>query len=198
MTTFVLSPSVETTAASASAMPACSRTVVSMPWPTTKPPRQPGSSRTSASSLSSTTVTSQPSAARPFATAEPTRPQPMTTAFTAACTSSYSSNTPSGNATTRTSHGARRRTKSTVGEKKRDWRLQRGDEPSTIEIRLRATSPRRRSRGRSIEPERRPSAPRLRDPRRAAAPPRARRRLERATSGGSAPRAGTGAARARP
>ena len=34
--------------------------------------------------------------------------------------SAYSSKTPSGNATTRTSHGARRSTKSTVGEKKRD------------------------------------------------------------------------------
>ena len=39
---------------------------------------------------------------------------------------------PSGKATTSTSQGALRRTWSTVGEKKRDWRRQRGDEPSTI------------------------------------------------------------------
>ena len=39
---------------------------------------------------------------------------------------------PSGKATTRTSHGAWRRTWSTVGEKNRDCRRQRGDEPSTI------------------------------------------------------------------
>ena len=37
MTTFVLSPYVATTAASASATPASSSTVVSMPWPRTKP-----------------------------------------------------------------------------------------------------------------------------------------------------------------
>ena len=43
----------------------------------------------------------------------------------------YSSNTPSGNATTSTSHGAFRSTKSTVGEKKRDCLRQRGDEPRT-------------------------------------------------------------------
>ena len=71
--------------------PACSSTVTSIPCPTTNPPRQPGPSRPSASSFSSTTVTSQPSAASPLATAEPTRPHPITTAFTAAA--AYSSNT---------------------------------------------------------------------------------------------------------
>src|SRR6187200_1802294 len=81
---FVLSPAVETTAASASARPASSSTVTSIPCPTTKPPRQVGPRRPSASSSSSTTVTSQPSAARPLATAEPTRPHPMTTPLTAA------------------------------------------------------------------------------------------------------------------
>src|SRR4029450_7495586 len=44
----------------------------------------------------------------------------------------YSSNVPSGNATTSTSHGALRRTKSTVGEKKRDCRRHLGDDPMTM------------------------------------------------------------------
>src|SRR5207248_10839699 len=43
-----------------------------------------------------------------------------------------SSSTPCGKATTSTSADALRRTYSTVGEKKRDCRRQRGDEPSTI------------------------------------------------------------------
>src|SRR5262245_49362478 len=78
---FVLSPSVETTAASASSIPARRSTSVSMPCPTTKPPRQSVPSRASASSFSSTAVTSQPSLASCTATADPTRPQPITTAF---------------------------------------------------------------------------------------------------------------------
>ena len=60
----------------------------------------------------------------------------MTTAFISEC-EVYSSNTPSGNATTSTSHGAWRRTWSTVGEKNRDCLRQRGEEPSTIRSALR-------------------------------------------------------------
>ena len=80
----------------------------------------------------------------------------MTTAFTARVRL-YSSNTPSGNATTSTSHGARRRTKSTVGEKNRDCRRQRGDEPSDDEVGVPRASPRRRSRARSSARAPRPS-----------------------------------------
>src|SRR5262245_48593743 len=80
MTTFELSPSVETTAASAVAIPACSSTSRSMPCPATKPPRQ-SPRRASALSSSSTHVTSQPSAASFVATDEPVRPQPTITTF---------------------------------------------------------------------------------------------------------------------
>src|SRR5690242_8075946 len=83
ITRFVLSPSVDTTAASASSAPARASTVASRPWPRTNPPRQPAPRRSNASSLSSTAVTSQPSPTSPFATAAPVLPQPMTRAFTA-------------------------------------------------------------------------------------------------------------------
>src|SRR5215213_6292506 len=81
---FVLSPSVEATHASASSIPALSRTDVSIPWPRWNSPGQFGPRRASASSLSSTTTTSQPSARRRPATAEPTLPTPMMRAFTGA------------------------------------------------------------------------------------------------------------------
>src|SRR5262245_54308733 len=83
MTRFVLSPSVETTTASASGTPALRRTSESMPCPTRNPPAQRAPRRASASSCSSTAVTSQPSSASSRATADPTRPQPITTSFTA-------------------------------------------------------------------------------------------------------------------
>src|SRR3954449_5089791 len=82
MTTFVLSPSVETTTASASSIPASRRTSVSMPCPTRNRPGQFSPSRESASSFSSITVTSQPSFWSWSAMVEPTRPQPMINAFT--------------------------------------------------------------------------------------------------------------------
>src|SRR5690348_13713948 len=78
---FVLSPSVATTTASASSMPARRRTSMSMPWPSTKPPAQLSPSRPRASSFSSTAVTSQPSRSSCRAMFEPTRPQPITNAF---------------------------------------------------------------------------------------------------------------------
>src|SRR5439155_73780 len=81
MTRFVLSPFVATTTASASSIPASRSTSASMPWPSTKPPRQFSPSLVSASSFSSTAVTSHPSSASWSATFEPTRPQPMTSAF---------------------------------------------------------------------------------------------------------------------
>src|SRR4051812_24495226 len=81
---FVLSPSVVTTIASASSIPASRRRVRSIPWPTVKPPVQASPSRPRASSFSSTTVTSQPDPSSWSATDEPTRPQPITIAFTAA------------------------------------------------------------------------------------------------------------------
>src|SRR5687767_8659578 len=79
---FVLSPFVATTTASASSMPASWSTLMSIPWPTMKPPGQSSPSRPSASSASSMAVTSQPDLASFFATFEPTRPQPTTIAFT--------------------------------------------------------------------------------------------------------------------
>src|SRR5213592_1549263 len=82
MTMFVLSPSVEATNASASAMPACSRTDVSIPWPRWNSPDHWGPRRPSASSLSSMTTTSQPSEWSRAATAEPTLPTPTIRAFT--------------------------------------------------------------------------------------------------------------------
>src|SRR5262245_6458695 len=82
MTMFVLSPSVDATNASASAMPACSRTDVSIPCPRWNSPGQFGPSRPRASSLSSMTTTSQPSSRSRRATAEPTLPTPMMSAFT--------------------------------------------------------------------------------------------------------------------
>src|SRR5262249_12530912 len=87
MTMLVLSPSVVTTTASASSIPASLRSVRSIPWPTRKPPVQESPRRTRASSFSSITVTSQPDASSCSDTDEPTRPQPITIAFTAAqCT----------------------------------------------------------------------------------------------------------------
>ena len=173
ITMFVLSPFVATTAASASATPARSSTVTSMPCPTTNPPRQPAPSRASASSSSSTTVTSQPSAASPFATAEPTRPHPITTAFTAA------------QPTPRTSRrGTRRRAPRTVrcgGRSRRSARRTATAAATAATSRARsgrrrAARPRRRSRGRSSARGRRRRAPRRRDRRRARAPRRATRR----------------------
>src|SRR5439155_1450472 len=58
MTTLVLSPSVATTAASTAETPARASTLLSSPWPSTNPPRQPAPRRRSASSLSSTAVPS--------------------------------------------------------------------------------------------------------------------------------------------
>src|SRR6476620_251359 len=81
ITTLELSPSVDTTAASAAATPARSSTSRSIPCPTTNPPRQ-SPRRVSAISSSSTHMTSQPSPASCVATEEPPRPHPMTTAFT--------------------------------------------------------------------------------------------------------------------
>ena len=60
ITRFVLSPSVVTTTASASSMPASRSSVRSMPCPTRKPPVQCSPSRARASSFSSSAVTSQP------------------------------------------------------------------------------------------------------------------------------------------
>ena len=120
---------------------------MSMPCPTWNSPAQSSPRRPSASSRSSITVTSQPAARRSSATELPTRPHPMTMTFTATSvaqrrlsqppdgaqvTASSSSSTRCGKATISTSHGACRSTKSTVGEKKRDCRRQRGEEPSTI------------------------------------------------------------------
>src|SRR5579884_4114276 len=82
MTRLVLSPSVVTTTASASSIPASRSSFRSMPWPTTKPPVQLSPSRPRASSFSSRTVTSQPEPCSCSATAEPTRPHPTTSAFT--------------------------------------------------------------------------------------------------------------------
>ena len=82
ITMFVLSPSVATTTASASSMPASRRSVVSMPWPTMNPPAQSSPSRPSASSLLVDDVPPSPLAASSIATVEPTRPQPMTITFT--------------------------------------------------------------------------------------------------------------------
>ena len=65
-TRFVLSPSVATTTASASSIPASRSTSSSMPWPTMKPPLQSSPSRLSASSFSSIAVTSQPSRVEPL------------------------------------------------------------------------------------------------------------------------------------
>src|SRR3954451_9831259 len=81
MTMFVLSPSVETTTASASSIPARRRTSMSIPWPSTKPPAQWSPRRPRASSFSSTAVTSHPPRSSWSAMLEPTRPQPITNAF---------------------------------------------------------------------------------------------------------------------
>src|SRR6185312_15194928 len=78
---FVLSPSVEATNASASAIPARSSTDVSIPCPRWNSPGQFGPRRPRASSLSSMT-TSQPSSRSRPATAEPTLPTPTMRAFT--------------------------------------------------------------------------------------------------------------------
>ena len=80
ITRFELSPSVATTTAPASLMPASSRTSTSIPCPTMKPPCQ-APRRASAVSSSSMQVTSHPSSASSSATSEPTRPQPTITAF---------------------------------------------------------------------------------------------------------------------
>jgi len=82
MTRFVLSPSVETTTASASSIPASRSTAVSMPWPTMNPPVQFSPRRLRADSFSSTAVTFHPSEANRLAMVEPTRPQPITMSFT--------------------------------------------------------------------------------------------------------------------
>src|SRR5262245_6466446 len=84
ITMFELSPSVATTTASASSMPASRRSGRSIPWPTMNSPSQSSPRRPSASSRSSTTDTSQPASRKSFATAEPTRPQPTTITFTRA------------------------------------------------------------------------------------------------------------------
>ena len=82
ITMFVLSPSVATTTASASSIPASRRSGRSMPWPTRNSPAQSSPSRPSASSRSSIDETSQPARRSSSATAEPTRPQPTTITFT--------------------------------------------------------------------------------------------------------------------
>jgi hypothetical protein len=81
---FVLSPSVATTTASDSSMPAARRTSASIPWPTMNLPGQFSPRRVRASSFSSTTVTSQPSCWSARAIDDPTRPQPITSAFSIA------------------------------------------------------------------------------------------------------------------
>jgi len=81
MTMFVLSPSVETTTASASAIPASRSRLTSMPWPTKKPPRHVSPRLARASSRSSMTDTSQPLWSSSSAIDEPTRPQPTIIAF---------------------------------------------------------------------------------------------------------------------
>ena len=102
-----------------------------MPWPTTKPPLPAAPSRTSASSFSSTHRDVPALGGEPLGDRGADAPAPDDDGLHGARTA-YSSKTPSGNATTSTSQGAWRRTKSTVGEKKRDCRRQRGDEPRTI------------------------------------------------------------------
>src|SRR6476659_1818213 len=82
ITMLELSPSVATTTASASSMPASRSSGRSIPWPTRNSPSQSSPRRPSASSRSSTTETSQPASRSSFATAEPTRPQPTTITFT--------------------------------------------------------------------------------------------------------------------
>src|SRR5438874_5672778 len=81
ITMFVLSPSVETTTASVSSMPASRSTSTSIPWPTTNAPAQLEPSREMASMFSSITATSQPSERSSRAIEEPTLPQPMIRAF---------------------------------------------------------------------------------------------------------------------
>src|SRR4026207_666400 len=65
MPRFVLSPFVETTAASAWSLPARSSTEASMPCPTTNPPFQTGPRRASAHSLSPTAGTAPPDPSLP-------------------------------------------------------------------------------------------------------------------------------------
>ena len=77
--------------------------------------------------------TSRPSPRRRAASPprSPTRPHPTITTFIDELRLLRRRH-PSGNATTSTSHGACLSTWSTVGEKNRDCRRQRGEEPSTI------------------------------------------------------------------
>src|SRR5262249_46854799 len=82
MTMLELSPSVVTTTASASSMPAVRRSWMSIPWPTWNSPVQSSPSRPRASSFSSITLTSQPAALSCSETALPTRPHPTTSTFT--------------------------------------------------------------------------------------------------------------------
>src|SRR5262245_19814433 len=77
MTMFELSPSVVTTTASASSMPASRSSWRSIPWPTRNSPVQLSPSRPRASWRTSMTATSQPAAFSSSATDEPTRPHPM-------------------------------------------------------------------------------------------------------------------------
>ena len=118
-----------------------------MPWPTRKPPVQCSPRRPRASSFSSS---DRHVPARALQLERDSRADPaaadhdrfhvarqrssLSTLRRQACSgaASSSSSTDCGNATISTSHGARRRTKSTVGEKNRDCRRQRGAEPRTI------------------------------------------------------------------
>ena len=160
---------------------------MSMPWPRTKPPRQPGPRRWSASSDSSTTDTSQPSLASPFATADPTRPHPMTTAFTA------------GQVTPRTRpRGTRRRAPRTAlgaGRSRRSERRSAIGAASVRRTRRRSgprsgTRPPRGSRVRSSAPARRPSATSTPWSRPSARASSSVRSTFSATSGGSSPSSG--------
>ena len=114
-----------------------------MPWPTRNSPVQSSPSRPSASSRSS--IDARRPSPRPQAPARrrirrgrSRRENLHAAQRSSACRrggsgrGSSSSITCCGKATTSTSHGAWRSTKSTVGEKKRDCRRQRGEEPSTI------------------------------------------------------------------
>ena len=126
-----------------------------MPWPTWNSPVQSSPSRPSASSRSSITTDlpagraqlERDGAADAAASDDeyfharqrssvvarcrhPRSALPRSAPSMSSCRSS--SSTRCGNATISTSQGAWRRTKSTVGEKKRDCRRQRGEEPRTI------------------------------------------------------------------
>ena len=140
---FELSPSVVTTTASASSIPAVRSSWMSIPWPTWNSPVQSSPSRPSASSRSSITLTSQPAARRSqrdgAADAAASDHQHLHACQRSPVAPARLSRAPAprraraaGTRRSSTSHGAWRSTKSTVGEKKRDWRRQRGEEPSTI------------------------------------------------------------------